>query len=844
MDFYTYSKRWGSNILHRSISVDSQGKAEYTTEKVPYRPSLYVYTDRNKDPSEYTDLEGNSLSVIHPGDMKETTQFAKELEGQGMNAFGNPRFAYSFLDEEYPGSVEFDSNYVKVAYIDIETECENGFPNVEAAVEEVNAITLWDNISKEYMVFTTLDYTVHRDDVRLFKFHNEKAMLSAFVIEFSRLEPHIITGWYLRFFDIPYLVNRIRNIFGDKTAKKLSPFNMISDDKVDDRVTCELIGIATLDYQELYKKFTQNELEKYSLDFVCEHELGEKKLELNMPFHLAYKEEPQKFIEYNIKDVELITKLEDKLLFMDTAMSIAYAAKVNYNDVYTQVSLWDTITINYLKEKRNVLVPFFKRESNKYGQFEGAYVHPPKPGMYDWIVSFDINSLYPSLIMALNISPEKIKGKLLFDLDIERFLIDEQYRESVREQAIGNNSSVAGNSVMFSREGDGFLPEILDDMYSLRKQQREIAKISTAEAERLIKESGDPEQIEALKIKSRVYDTKQLATKLNLNSCFGVLGNKYFRWFDLDQAEGITTSGKLVIRWIQTRMDEYFNSVLGTEGETYAVYGDTDSVYVDFSKVAEKVNGDTTKKVDAMDKLATGKVEPMIVKWFEELCYYINADASRLVMKREVIGPSIFLKKKHYIVQVHDDEGVRLAEPKMKVMGISAVRSNTPAFCRKKIKEAIKILIDTRSKEVLDAFIDTTRQEYYNLPLEEMAGNTGIKDLSSYIDGRNGKLKKGASQHIRASYIHNMLVDAKGIGGIVNKIKDGDKIKVLLLHEQNQYRTDVVAFMNKLPEEFELNSYANKEAMFDLHFLNPVMRIVKVLGWTTSTATSLESFMA
>ena len=857
MQFYTFAQRWGNTILHRFCSVEN-GVATHHIERVDYTPPLYIHANGKNKASGYTDLDGNPLAEIREGDIRSQAQMAKDFIQSNIPVFGNSRFQYTFLDETYPGvdGVEFDSKYIKIAVIDIETECENGFPDIKTANEAINAITVYDVSADEYLVFTTLDYKQHQANVRLFKFTSEETMLVGFSKAFAKIAPNILTGWYLRFFDVPYIVNRMKRILKDeKAVKALSPFNRIEEDTVEigdkQEQTYKIIGVEILDYRELYKKYTYHQLESYSLNFVSQHELGDKKIEIG-DFHLAYKNDPQKFIEYNIHDVALVKKLDDKLKFIDLALTIAYDAKVNYTDVYAQVSMWDTLTINYLRNVRKVVVPFAKKHAHKTQKFEGAYVADPIPGLYDWVISFDVNSLYPSLIMALNISPEKIIGKMTDGFDIQAFIDSEDYRNSIRDVALSEGVSVGANGAKFNRmTGSGFLPEILDAMYEKRKKQKKIAqaaKARCAEIDTMLASGnfGSREMDELILERQRqaeievVYEAKQMATKINLNSCFGVLGNPYFRWYDLDQAEGITISGQLVIRWISHKIDEMFNGILKTKGVKYAIYGDTDSVYVDFSAVAARLGTDEKKIVDGLDHLAKTKIEPKLTQWFEELCYYLGADANRLVMKREAIGPAVFLQKKNYVVKVYDNEGVRYAEPKLKIMGLAAVRSSTPAFCRKKIKEAVSLLIDTRSKDKLDEFIAQTREMYYNLPIEDRAENKGITDMTGWI-GTNGPLK-GAPYHVKAAYYHNKLLLESGADKAYQKIRDGDKVKIALLHKQNKYHIDAIAFIGKLPPEFGLHKYADTERMFELHFLDPVMRVVDTLGWTTSTATTLDSF--
>jgi DNA polymerase elongation subunit (family B) len=404
MDFYTNVSVSGSKILYRGVQ-----NGRRVSHKIDYHPKLYL---ASSSPAEYSTIHGDYLKEITPGTIRDARDFVKMYEDvEGFTIYGNQRYEYAFIAENFPNDVEWDIDSLIISPLDIEVGSENGFPDPAEANEPITAITL--RIGDVYYAFGCDPFLNERKDVKYLLCNNETDLIKRFMDIWQANYPDIITGWNVKFFDIPYLINRMTKLFGEPFAKKISPWGQFYERTViimgREQRTYVPAGIAVLDYLELYKKFASggNSQDSYKLDAICHVELGERKLSYDEygSLHKLYKENPQLFMEYNIRDTELIDKLEDKLKLIELALTLAYDSKSNFEDVFAQVRMWDNIIYNHLHKNKQI-VPPIKRNA-KDTQYVGAYVKDPLIGVHDWIASFDLNSLYPALIQQYNISPEK-----------------------------------------------------------------------------------------------------------------------------------------------------------------------------------------------------------------------------------------------------------------------------------------------------------------------------------------------------------------------------------------------------------------------------------------------------
>jgi DNA polymerase elongation subunit (family B) len=832
MKFYTHFSKLGNNILVRGYN---NGKR--FIDKVDYNPVLYVSAG-SKD-SEYKTLDGQSVAPVSQGTMRDATEFLKRYEDiDNFKIYGSTNFPYVYINEAFPGKVDYDPSQIKIANIDIEVGSENGFPEPASASEPITAITF--KIAGHFYVFGCGDFETNRDDVTYLKCRDENNLIMRFLDMWEETSPDIVTGWNIQFFDIPYLNNRITKLMGDNTAKRLSPFRRIGERTTTihnkQQVAFDLVGIAILDYIELYKKFTYSQQESFSLNHISYLELGEKKLDYSEveSLHQLYRTNFQKFIEYNIHDVELVDRIDAKMQLIDMALALAYDAKVNYTDVFTQVRMWDTLIHNELIEK-NIVVPQNVR-TPKDEQYAGAYVKDPIVGMHEWVVSFDLNSLYPHLIMQYNVSPETIVEGRHTSISVDQ-LLDGHYETS-------QQYCMAANGHYFKRDKQGFLPAMMQRMYD----DRSLYKKKMIESQKAYEKETDKERKREITNQISKYKNLQLAKKVQLNSAYGALGNQYFRFFDIRQAEAITLSGQLSIRWIEMKLNGYLNKLLKTEGNDYVIASDTDSVYVNLGPLVNMVYGSKSETkvetiVDFVNKACTEKFEPFIDKAYQELADYMNAFDQKMQMKREVIAnKGIWTAKKRYILNVYDSEGVRFAEPKLKMMGIEAVKSSTPMSCRDKIKESLKIVMNG-NEEDFQSFVEAFKQEFKTLSFEDIAFPRGVSDLSKYMSSSE-LYSKGTPMHVRGAIMFNSFLKKYKLTKKYQLIQDGDKTKFCYMKVPNPVQENVFSILTVLPKEFGVEKYIDYDTQFDKAYLEPLKTIVNTIGWRTERASSLESFFA
>ena len=831
MNFYTNIQMVGNNFLVRGY--ENGEKKKYKEE---FQPTLYV---KSKKESKWKTLEGENVEPIQPGTVRDCREFYKKYEGvENFPIYGNERYVYQYISDKYPEEeIKFDISKISLVTMDIEVQAEEGFPDPDSCSEEMLTISIQDNASKEIITWGRKPYTPSQSNVTYHHHSDEVSMLNAFLYWWTQNTPDVITGWNVRLYDIPYLCGRISRIMGEKKMKLLSPWGLVSQEEVyiSGRKfnVYDIAGLTTLDYLELYKKFTYKAQESYRLDYIAQVELGQKKLDHSEfdTFKDFYRGNWKKFVDYNIIDVELVDRLEDKMKLIELAMTMAYTAKVNYVDVMYQVRMWDTIIYNYLK-RRNIVIPP-KDRSEKADKFAGAYVKEPKPGKYDWVVSFDLNSLYPHLIMQYNISPETLVDEKHPSATVDRILEEKISFEMYKDYA------VCANGAMYRKDVKGFLPELMEKMYA----ERVIFK------KRMLAAKQEYEKAPSKVLEKEIArcNNIQMAKKISLNSAYGAIGNQYFRYYKLANAEAITLSGQTSIRWIENRMNGYLNNLLQTKDVDYVIASDTDSIYINFGPLVDKffsnVNGDKVKLVTILDKICQDKLEPFIEKSYQELATYVNAYAQKMQMKRENIADrGIWTAKKRYILNVWDSEGVRYEDPKLKIMGIEAVKSSTPAPCRKMIKDALNLMMGGTEDEVID-FIDDARAKFKQMPPEDIAFPRTVSDVNKHKSHAT-IYGKGTPIHVRGALLYNHYVKEKHLETKYSLINNGEKIKFLYLKKANPIRENVISFISDFPRELGVDKYIDYDLQFDKAFLEPVKVILDAIGWNVEKVVNLELFFA
>jgi DNA polymerase elongation subunit (family B) len=840
----------GDNILYRGVK---DGKR--VRQKIRYKPKLFV---RSNNKSEWTNLDGESVEKIEFDSIRDAREFFKQYESvSNFTIYGNNKYDYAFISDVFHDEIDWDMSKICVAYIDIEVGSENGFPEPDKANEAITAITIC--IDKKYYVFGCGDFVVHRDDVEYVKCDDEFELIDKFIDLWTLHYPDIVTGWNINFFDIPYLVNRINRLFGEEKVLKFSPWGKIDARDVEykgKKQRCySIMGVALLDYYELFRNGSLNSSnanqESYSLNQIASVILGEKKLNYAEyeNLHQLYKEDYQKFIEYNVKDVYLVERLEDKLGLIEIACTLAYDAKVNYDDIFSQVRMWDTIIYNKLKQRRVVIPP--RKNSKKDEQYAGAYVKDPITGMHEWVASFDLNSLYPHLIMMYNLSPETLVEPYELNEELRNFIaqygpninVDHMMDKSIPTDILKKyNLTLTPNGQLFHRNKQGFLSEIMETMY----EDRAMYKRKAIESKKKLEKSVSESERKNLEKEISKYNNLQMAKKITLNSAYGAIGNAYFRFFDIRIAEAITLSGQLSIKWIEAKMNKHLNGILKTNRD-YVIASDTDSIYLNLGPLVKKALPpditDKSKIIRMLDKLCEDKIQPFIDASYQELSDYTNAYAQKMKMKREALADKgIWTAKKRYLLNVYNNEGVEYTTPKLKITGLEAIKSSTPTACRQKIKEALNVIVNEDQNAII-RFIEQFRVEFKTLPIADISFPRGVNGLVKYTDSKSIYGFK-TPIHVRGSLIFNHFINENRLQKKYQTIKEGEKIKYIYLREPNSIQSDVISFLSSIPKEFDLDKYIDYDTQFDKSFLEPLKIVLNAIGWKSEKINSLEDFFS
>lgn len=837
MKFYTSVYIERNDVLVRGYHNGKRVQFKEHCKPYLFLPSTFGNT-------KYRTLSGKKVDKkVFESVSKAKEYVFKNKDVSNRSFYGTTNYEYPYINDTYDGQIKYDVELIRVVNVDIEVAADEGFPSIDDATKPVTAITM--SYKKKFYVFGVGEYDNKNDNVEYIKCDNEQHLLIKFMDVWNAIDPDVITGWNVEFFDVPYLINRMTRIIDREFANKLSPWGILKEKSIQiqgkENNTYIPLGVAVFDYMQLYKKFMFVVQESYRLDHIATVELGERKIDYSEFSSLLelYKKDYSKFIDYNIKDVELVDRLEDKLKLIEQAYAIAYDGKVNYADVFGSVRLWDVIIHNYLLDN-NIVIPQFHR-NHKNNKIEGAYVKEPQVDMHNWVVSFDLNSLYPHLIMQYNISPETHIKHIGFTPSIDE-IIDGSWKKH-NKHLKDINATIAATGDVYTKDQVGFLPNLMFKMYNDR----------TVWKDRMIKAKQEYERSPSYDLEKTIAqcNNMQMAKKIQLNSVYGALGNEYFRWFDPKYAESITKGGQLSIKWMEAKINVYLNKLLNTEDKDYVLAVDTDSMYLKLDKLVELAYPDHTNEetVNWLDKVCTTQLEPYIDKCYKELAEYVNAYDQKMVMKREnIANKAIWTAKKRYIMNVFDSEGVRYTTPKLKIMGIEAVRSSTPSACRTKIKDCITVIMN-EDEEAVIKFIDNFREEFKTLPFEDIAFPRSVRLIGSRANGQGGRIKheyvlggKGVPIHVRGALVYNKLLIEHGLGNKFESINNGDKVKFCYLKVPNPTLEHVIAASNVLPDQFGIHKYIDFNTQFEKSFLEPIKTIMNAIGWNVEKQMTLDSF--
>ena len=792
--------------------------------------------------------------------MRECDQFVRKYKDfSNAMIYGNERYENQFISDYFPNANQvWQRDLINVTTIDIEVQSDHGFPDPKFASYPVTAITIKSNKDEAYYVWALGPWDDYKSEVKMgpnehvhyVRCFSEKDLLDKFIDHWQVNYPDVVTGWNSTLFDWNYLINRFINVFNDgipkkfwngkkrqyedyqisKRALKLSPWKEISkavkDFGGETHPWYDTQGIELIDYLPVFKKYayTYGTQESYKLDNIANVVLGERKLDYSEygSLNVLYKENHQKFVDYNIRDVQVVQRIEEKLGLLTLCFEVAYKGLTNYRDSFGSVVVWDSIIYNDLRSKKIACPP--RKKSTKERQIEGAHVKDPIIGMHEWVMSFDLNSLYPHIIMQYNMSPETILPTKVEDVSVKDLIEDKDYK-------MPNDTCMAATGQCFSISKPGIIPRLIAELYADRSSiKKKMLKLK--------REKANDKEIAKL-------DTKQLALKILMNTLYGALSNEYFRYFDPRIAEGITITGQYTIRSAEKAVNDWMNKRLQTSKVDYVIAIDTDSLYVNFGPMVKKFMSDKSKQqiLDVLDKDVAPRMEKLFEDTYKKLQAKMNCKTQMMQMKREVIADKgIWTGKKHYMLSVLDSEGVRYDEPDIKMMGIEAVRSSTPNIFRKLIKKTIQTIM-TKDEQAVQDLIREERDKILDLQYapEDVAFPRGVSNMDKYKD-RSSIYRKATPIHVRGALLYNYFLTQHNLDKKYEKIFSGDKIKFLYLKLPNRVKENVIAFNGTLPEEFRVKEHIDYDLQFDKGYLEPIKSILETIGWDTEKRATLEDF--
>jgi len=781
--------------------------------------------------------------------LKRTGRWSEQDMQDGVVHEGDINPEMRILVDRYLESDEISTNH-RVMVLDIEVSMENGKPNIETAQNHITAISFYTSHDDKYtaLILDTESKikTSQKDNVEVISCKTEESLLSRFISLYDGIGPTILTGWNIDYFDVPYLFHRLQRILGSDAACMLSPIGIVK--YLSYRERYRLAGVSCLDYLALYKKLTFSQEPSYNLDAISIKELGFGKTKYEGTLDTLFETDIEKFLEYNINDVKLVKLMEDKLKFIETAQNICHKGHVPYEDVYYSSKFLEGAMLVYMKKLDMIAPSNMNRDKEHSGEkYEGAYVKPPIPGKYDWVYDLDMTSLYPSVIMSLNISPETKIGKIE-GWDAQEFIknVEKTYtlhvgnkeskidEKQLRKLLDDGKFSISSNGVLYDIKKKGIIPAILETWFAERVEYKNLMK--------KYGDSGNKKMYEYFK-------ARQYVQKVLLNSFYGVLGLPVYRFYDVDNAEATTLTGQEIIKYSQRMANYFYNKELGTN-EDYVIYIDTDSNYISaLPLIIHRHHDVNTTNEDVMSlhviNIAT-EVQNFINKSFDLFSQkFLNVEKHQFNIKQEMVAKSgVFLGKKRYALLAINDNGVHIN--KLEVKGIDTVRSDFPPAFRSLLSEILKDILDGKEKSIVDEKLLTFKKNIRILSLNDVAKPTSVQNISNYTakskshkhvstsDFGFKNYLKGTPAHVKAAIMYNNLLKYYKLSDKYSEVEDSDKVRWVYL-TQNEFDMEAIAYKGyeDPPQIMDfINKHINHEKMFDSIFSEKLIDLYSALKWT------------
>lgn len=801
--------------------------------EVPFTPFLYTEKD---GANEGVSIFKTPLKKYYFRNSFERTKFVNDTKNGRL--FGNLPVDQQFLIETFKEDVhkeEFSKFPLKVFFIDIETYSPNEFPVPSKAKDPVTLITILDTVSGKIHTWGLKnDYKPKLPNVTYYKCDCEEDLFERFVNFWKKDPPDILTGWNTEMFDIPYIINRAKNLLGEEFIKQLSPVREINYRENFQKFGKDIgrwyiSGISCLDYMEIYKTYSKGDRESYSLNYIAEYELSEGKLAINATNLSSLADTDwENFVDYNIQDVDLLRKLEEKLNYLKIIRLLAYKGCTNFERALGKVSIV-TGAMTLQAAKQGYIIPTFKNDVIREA-LEGGYVREPERGLKEAIVSFDVNSLYPNTIITLNISPETKLGKIVtgdveVDKEVQIKLVNggsftvtvDKLKEFLKKE----NVALSKAGVLYSQKFKGVCPNLINSIYDervyARKKMLELKKGKNKD-----KETTDSIQY---------FDTLQYTLKILLNSIYGTFANKHSAFMDIDNASSITLTGQAVAKAGGHIINQYAKDTFKID-ESLILSGDTDSLYITIQPILNKLGIILAKDcvidpnvhtiVDAIDKHLGVK----ILDWARE---ELNSADPRFVFKREAIADvGSFLMKKRYILRILDEEGVPMN--KFKYVGVELARSTTPKPVKAIIQKTIETAFLTKDVKKTNEVFREAYDLFKNLNISEASFRKAVKEPDKYTAGASlNKFNKGTPCHVKAALAYNFLLEKLNLTKKYESIKSGQKVKFFYA-AKNPYGLDAIAFNGDYPTEFT-NIVIDYDKMFNKIVAPPIESVYQAIGW-------------